>query len=48
MEDLQYAERIIRLGLMSLEAGIVRGDLIEILKILNGDYTCDLLRPLRR
>jgi len=38
MENLHYEERLRRLGLMSLEARRVRGDLIEVFKFINGNY----------
>jgi len=41
MENLHYEERLRHLGLMSLEARRVRGDLIEVFKPLNGRYAID-------
>jgi len=35
MENLHYEERLRRLGLMSVEARGVRGDLIEAFKFIN-------------
>ena len=41
MENLHYEERLRHLGLMSLETRRVRGDLIEVFKFLNRNYTVD-------
>jgi len=41
IDNLQYEERLRRLGLMSLEARSVRGDLVEVFKFINGGYTID-------
>jgi len=41
MEYLHYEERLRCLGLMSLEARRVRGDLIEVFKFINVGYTID-------
>jgi len=41
MENLQYEERLRHLGLMSLDTRRIRGDLIEVFKILNGGYRID-------
>ena len=38
MENLHYEERLGHLGLMSLETGRDRCDLIEVVKFLNGLY----------
>uniref|UniRef100_A0A674JCF3 Carbohydrate sulfotransferase n=1 Tax=Terrapene triunguis TaxID=2587831 RepID=A0A674JCF3_9SAUR len=36
MEQLRYEERLIRLGLFSLEKRLLRGDMIEVYKIMTG------------
>jgi len=41
MDNLHDGKRLRRLGLMSLEARRVRGDLIEVFKFINGGYTID-------
>jgi len=41
MENLHCEERLGHLGLMSLETHRVRGNLIEVFKLLNGSYTVD-------
>jgi len=41
MENLHCEERLRRLGLMSVEARGVRGDLIEAFKFINEGYTID-------
>ena len=38
MENLDYEERLNRLGLMRLDRGRVRSDLLETFKIINGYY----------
>jgi len=41
MENLQYEERLRRLGLMSFEARRVRGDSTEVVKFIYGTYAID-------
>ena len=41
MENLQYEERLRHLRLMNLDTRRIRGDLIELFKILNDGYRID-------